>query len=368
LIQSVAIPVCFFFGADFYNKYLENPVTTSISVQKNIPLAAYTTLKIGGEARFFVRAETERQVIEAFNFADENEFEIFILGGGSNVLISDKGFDGLVLQIALKGIETDNNLVTAQAGEDWDAFCALCARESRAGVECLSGIPGFVGGTPVQNVGAYGQEVSESIAKVRVFDRKLKEILELSNADCKFAYRTSIFNTTERNRFIVLAVTFDLQKNVEPKIVYKDLLQYFGNEKPTLKQTREAVLEIRRAKSMVIDELDANSKSAGSFFKNPVVSREQYNLLSENFAVQIPHFPVDEKTVKIPAAWLIEQSGFYKGFQKGNVGISSRHTLAIVNLGNGTANEVLELKDEIQKKVRERFDLLLAPEPIFVGF
>ncbi len=349
----------------------------SISVRENIRLADYTTLKIGGAARFFVRAETETQVVEAFNFAENNEFDIFVLGGGSNVLIADDGFDGLVLQIALMGIsdfrESGGNIfVTAQAGEDWDEFVKLCVEKNLAGIECLSGIPGFVGGTPVQNVGAYGQEVSETIANVRVFDRKSGEILELTNADCRFAYRTSIFNTTERNRFIVLAVTYALKENGAPKIIYKDLLQIFADKNPSLSETREAVLAIRRAKSMVIEEHDPNAKSVGSFFKNPIVSQPDYakiSAISESLGIEnVPFFTVDEGFVKIPAAWLIEKSGFEKGYIKDGAGISTRHTLALINRGNATAKEILALKDEIQTEVKRKFDVELKPEPVFIGF
>jgi UDP-N-acetylmuramate dehydrogenase len=344
-------------------------VKSSIKIQENIPLAALTTFKIGGRARFFVRAENESDVIEAFNFAFEHDFDIFVLGGGSNVLISDEGFDGLVLQIALRGIEFKENIVIAQAGEDWDEFVAECVEHNLQGVECLSGIPGLIGGTPVQNVGAYGQEVSETITKVRVFDRKSKHILELTNADCKFAYRSSIFNTGERNRFIVLAVTFELFKDAKPKIVYKDLSDFFAGKLPNLAQTREAVLQIRRAKSMVIDENDPNSKSAGSFFKNPIVSNEKFAEMSERTtAGHIPNYKVDDQNVKIPAAWLIENSGFYKGYKNGNAGLSTRHTLAIINTGNAMAADILELKNEIQAKVRDKFAIELIPEPVLIGF
>jgi UDP-N-acetylmuramate dehydrogenase len=345
---------------------------TSIFVQENIPLAPLTTLKIGGAARFFVQAETEQQIIEALDFAERNEFDLFVLGGGSNVLIADEGFDGLVLQIALKGIERNENLVKAQAGEDWDEFCQFCIEKNLAGIECLSGIPGFVGATPVQNVGAYGQEVSETIVKVRVYDRKTKEILELTNADCQFSYRTSIFNTTEKNRFIVLAVTFNLKENGEPKIVYKDLLAYFGEAEPTLAETRGAVLEIRRAKSMVIDPQDPNAKSVGSFFKNPIVPRAKFTEIVEtarNLGIaNVPNFAVDENQVKIPAAWLIENAGFEKGYTSGGAGISTKHTLALVNRGSASAKDILALKDEIQAKVKKKYGVELQPEPVFVGF
>ena len=346
----------------------------NFTIQENVALAEFTTFKIGGKARFFVRANSETEIIEALQFAEQNDLEVFILGGGSNVLIADEGFDGLVLQIALKGIsaftEKDEAIyVTAQAGEDWDEFVGFCIKHNLAGVECLSGIPGFVGGTPVQNVGAYGQEVSETIEMVRVFDRKSKEILELTNADCKFAYRTGIFNTTEKNRFIVLAVTFVLESGGKPKIVYKDLQAHFAGKRPNLARTREAVLQIRRAKSMVIDETDINSRSAGSFFKNPIVENEKLAEIVANTKLEsIPTFKFDEKRVKIPAAWLIENAGFKKGYRKKRAGLSANHTLALINRGGATAQEILALKDEIQTKIKEKFDIELVPEPVFVGF
>ena len=220
----------------------------------------------------------------------------------------------------------------------------------------------------MQNVGAYGQEVSETIVAVKVLERATGRICEMPAEECDFAYRTSVFNTTGKNSFVVLAVTFALKSGGEPKIVYKDLREYFREKKPTLPDTREAVLEIRRAKSMVIDENDVNSRSAGSFFKNPIVERERFEEMRENFGDFIPGFALDERTVKIPAAWLIEHSGFYKGYRRGTVGISTKHTLAIVNFGNAAACDVLVLTDEIQEKVRARFGVLLKPEPVFVGF
>lgn len=350
-------------------------------IKKNIPLAPLTTLKIGGKARFFVRAENETDIFETFEFAAENKLEIFVLGGGSNVLIADKGFDGLVLQIAIKGVEyfTEKNIteyLTVGAGEDWDKFVKYCVEQSLAGVECLSGIPGFVGGTPVQNVGAYGQEVSETIVSVRVFDRQTRKIKTLTNADCGFEYRKSIFNTTEKNHFIVLAVTFALNKNGKPKIVYQDLKKCFDEKDPTLAETREAVLQIRRKKSMVIDANDVNSQSAGSFFKNPIIELEQFhkiengckklNIIGEND--KVPNFPAGEYSLKIPAAWLIEKAGFHKGYKRGRVGLSTNHTLALTNRGDATASELIELKNDIQTKVFKMFGIKLLPEPVFVGF
>lgn len=330
-------------------------------------LAPLTTLLVGGAARFFVEAKSETEVIEAVKWCKENDLQIFVLGGGSNVLISDKGFDGLVLKIDLKGIEQQGSVVIAKAGEDWDDFVKYCVDNSLQGIECLSGIPGLVGGTPVQNVGAYGQEVSETIEKVRVFDQKSGEILELTNQDCKFSYRTSIFNTTEKNRFIVLAVTFKLIPNGKPKIAYKDLQNFFGEKQPNLTEVREAVCKIRAEKAMLVRQGGLDSQSAGSFFKNPIVANDRFAEIQEKFGDKVPSFKVDENLVKIPAAWLIENTGFAKGFQLGTAGLSTKHTLAITNRGNANAAEILQLKTKIQETVKTKFGIELHPEPIFVG-
>ena len=349
----------------------------TVQIQKNVSLAELTTLKIGGRARFFASAANETEIVEAFDFAKKNDLEIFVLGGGSNVLIADAGFDGLVLQIALRGISTSTEVdeivrVKAGAGEDWDLFCKFCVEKNLQGVECLSGIPGFVGGTPVQNVGAYGQEVSETIVAVRCFDRRSEKFVELSNDECGFAYRTSVFNAAQKNRFIVAAVTYALEFGGAPKIGYRDLQKFFGDAQPDLIQTREAVIKIRAEKSMVINADDPNSRSAGSFFKNPVITKEKLAEVvrrAEKFSIEdIPFFKVDEKTVKIPAAWLIENSGFYKGYRSGQAGISTRHTLAIINCGSAKAEDILNLKKQIQASVEKKFCIRLESEPVFVGF
>ena len=344
---------------------------TDLDIQENISLAPYTTMKIGGRARFFVKATTERDVVDALRFAADRGLEVFVLGGGSNVLISDNGFDGLVLQIAMPGIESeeeqDRVLLTVHAGEDWDRFVGYCVSRELAGIECLSGIPGSVGGTPVQNVGAYGQEVSQAIVSVRCIDRQKLSIVDLDNNECGFSYRKSIFNSNDAGRFIVLSVRFALLKNGAPKIEYKDLREYFAERIPTLSEVREAVLTIRRAKSMVIDPNDPNSQSAGSFFKNPIVPFEKYAEIRAVFP-DTPSFAFDDKSVKVPAAWLIEHAGFSKGFSLGNAGISSNHTLAIINCGNATSAEIVALKNRIQDVVKDKFGIGLQPEPIFVGF
>lgn len=351
---------------------------TNINIRENVQLAPYTTMKIGGRARFFVRADDEDDVVSAVQFARSQNLPLFVLGGGSNVLIADNGFDGLVIKIGLSGfvfhvpssksvLDPNSKLVTAGAGEDWDKFVAFCVDSDLAGVECLSGIPGLVGGTPVQNVGAYGQEVSETIVSVCCLEIETLRFVTITNSECGFSYRKSIFNSTDIGRYIVLGVTFSLKENGEPKIVYKDIREYFGERKPSLSEVRETVLSIRRAKSMVINADDPNSRSAGSFFKNPIVSRETFASIRAEFD-SVPSFSVDQENVKIPAAWLIENAGFGKGYALGRAGISSKHTLAIINRGGANAADILALKDEIQAAVKSKFDITLTPEPIFIGF
>ncbi len=343
-----------------------------LEIKENVPLAPLTTLGVGGAARFFVRATSEDHVAAGVKYARENGLQIFVLGGGSNILVSDKGFDGLVISVELSGVEIVNDSesnveLNVGAGEDWDAFVDFCVRSGYHGVECLSGIPGLVGGTPIQNVGAYGQEVSSTIDSLRAYDRQTDQIVELSNGDCGFAYRTSIFNTIFRNRYIVLSVRFTLSKAGRPTITYRDLKEYFSGREPTLDEVRNSVLSIRRTKSMVIDERDPNSRSAGSFFKNPIVDRAVYERIAAEFA-DAPYFEVDAFHVKIPAAWLIERAGFAKGTVLGNAGISANHTLAIINRGNASATDIINLKNAVEAGVRAKFGIDLSPEPIFVGF
>ena len=342
---------------------------SSVSILENVPLAPLTTLGIGGAARFFIEAASESELIAGLEFAEQRRLPVFILGGGSNLLIADEGFPGLVIRVALKGIVWGEQ-VTAGAGEPWDEFVGQCVQRNLAGVECLSGIPGSVGGTPVQNVGAYGQEVSETITQVRVFDRQTKQIVELSNAECGFRYRASIFNSTERNRYVVLAVTFALKANGEPALRYPDVKNFFAgkSDQPSLAETRRAVIEIRSRKGMVIVPDDPDCRSAGSFFKNPVISAEAFAKLEAAAGERPPSFPAGDGFVKVPAAWLIERAGFQLGYAKGRAGISSKHTLAIINRGNATAQEVLDLVAEIQARVQAEFGIALLPEPVFIGF
>jgi UDP-N-acetylmuramate dehydrogenase len=256
----------------------------------------------------------------------------------------------------------------SSAGESWDAFVAHCVAQQWAGVEALSGIPGSVGGTPIQNVGAYGQEVSETIRSVSVYDRLRQRVVTLAHDECQFAYRQSIFNTSARERYLVLSVQFALRVNGAPTLRYAELQKRFaGNAAPSLAAVRAAVLEIRRQKGMVLDPNDADTHSVGSFFKNPRLTATEFESLQQRSSVAVPHFPAGAD-YKVPAAWLIEQAGFVKGYARGRVAISSKHALALVNRGGATAHELMALKAEIQARVAERFEVVLHPEPVFIGF
>jgi len=348
-----------------------------MQLHENLPLAPFTTFKIGGPARFFVEARTTSEVSEALRFAQSKNLPLFILGGGSNLLVSDSGWPGLVLKVGITGIEErredDKLMFEAGAGEDWDTFVARAIACNCFGVECLSGIPGNVGGTPVQNVGAYGQEVSETIASVLVLDLKDGQMRELCNQACGFAYRSSIFNSSERGRFIILRVTYALTPEGEPLLRYSDLQRYFSAapKRPSLSEVRAAVRAIRSEKGMLITLDDPDCRSAGSFFKNPILSEAQYCDLcqrAEAMSLHVPRYPALEQQHKISAAWLVERSGFAKGYTLGEAAISKKHALAIVNRGNASAADVVALKEQIQEKVLKDWNVELQPEPVFVGF
>jgi UDP-N-acetylmuramate dehydrogenase len=351
-------------------------------LEENVPLAPLTTFKLGGPARYFVEAKTIAEVQEAVTFARSSNLPIFVLGGGSNLVVADAGWPGLVLKVGILGIEQTGEpsresdgriLFDVGAGESWDRFVWHAIRANCAGVECLSGIPGSVGGTPVQNVGAYGQEVAETVESVHVLDLKDGQVRELCREACGFSYRSSIFNTTERGRFILLRVTYALTPGGEPRISYADLKRHFeGRETPpNLAETREAVRHIRALKGMLIVPGEADCQSAGSFFKNPVLTEEQHEELKQRASARgltVPSYPALETRKKVSAAWLVERSGFTKGFGFGHVGISSKHALAIVNRGGASAAEVIALKEHIQLRVEEIWGVGLEPEPVMVGF
>jgi UDP-N-acetylmuramate dehydrogenase len=349
------------------------------SLRENVPLAPLTTLGIGGPARYFAEAENVDLLVEGVQWAESNQLPLFVLGGGSNIVVADNGFPGLVLRVSIRGIETrvegGDVIVSAGAGEDWEPLVARCVAESWAGFECLSGIPGRVGATPIQNVGAYGQETSESLVSVDALDLMTREFLRLNASECEFGYRTSRFKTRDRDRFVITRVTYRLTTGGKPAIRYPELQRYLADRGITdasLADVREAVLAIRQRKAMVIDSTDPDSRSVGSFFVNPTLTREEFEELRQRAARlgenELPGFETRDGRVKLSAAWLIERAGVNRGYVHGNVGTSTKHALAIINRGDGTAREVIELMGLIQNRVLDAFGIVLTPEPVFAGF
>jgi UDP-N-acetylmuramate dehydrogenase len=345
-----------------------------------VSLAPYTTLQIGGPARFFCEATSEAEVEEAVSFALDRGLPLFVLGGGSNLLVSDAGFDGLVMRVGVPVAERErregnNVLLEAGAGESWDAVVLYAVDRGYAGIECLAGIPGDVGGTPVQNVGAYGQEVAETIAQVRAYDLASRKFVDLDHAACRFGYRRSLFNSEARGRYVVTAVTYKLRPDGEPALRYADVTRYFApqieaGEKPTLRQVYDGVRSIREQKGMLVGQGGADGRSAGSFFKNPVVSSASISQVALGAGCsddEVPRYPAGDGMVKLPAAWLVERAGFHKGFTMGRVAISSRHTLALVNLGGATAAELIALRDAVVEGVENKFGVHLEQEPVQLG-
>ncbi|MCU1245182.1 MAG: murB [Acidobacteria bacterium] len=350
-------------------------------MERDVPLAPFTTLGIGGPARYYLRAESVDELSAALRWAAEHFLPLLILGGGSNVLIADEGFHGLVVHIDLRGLvvesdEGEHAILKVAAGEPWDGVVAEAVANGWAGVECLSGIPGSTGATPIQNVGAYGQDVSATIVRVEALDRTTGLVTWFTNAECRFGYRASLFKNIEPQRYVVLSVTFRLRRGGEATVRYPELKQYLEQHGTALRDligVREAVIAIRKRKGMVLDPADPDSRSDGSFFMNPVLSpaeheqflRKARELFGEE--TSIPGFPGTDGSVKLSAAWLIERSGFHKGFVHGNVGLSSKHTLAIINRGGGTAREVRELVAMVQTAVHRTFGVEIHPEPNFIG-
>jgi UDP-N-acetylmuramate dehydrogenase len=345
---------------------------------ENQPLAPLTTFGIGGLARWFVEAATEAEIEEAVVWATGRGVDLFVLGGGSNLLVSDDGFNGLVLKIGLPGSDpidsgSEFKTLSAGAGISWEECVNQAVAANCAGIECLAGIPGTVGGTPVQNVGAYGQEVSTVIDRVRAYDRHERVFVELAASECGFSYRRSRFNTTDRNRFIVTRVDYRLTRDGTPTVRYADLERSLAashpdGSQPTLKEVAAVVRRVRQNKGMLLVEGDPDCRSAGSFFKNPVITEALFQKVAACNAAA-PKFASGEPgLVKIPAAWLIEHAGFGKGFALGAAGISSKHTLALINRGGATAAEIVALADQIQTAVASRFGIELEMEPVKVGF
>ena len=331
-------------------------------------MSEHTTLRVGGPAKIFVVAETEQDLIDVVRDADDRGTPLLVFGAGSNIVVGDQGWDGVVVKVGTTGMHHETAAcagatVTVAAGENWDAFVEQAIANEWSGIEALSGIPGSVGATPIQNVGAYGQDVSQTISRVRTYDRDAKQIRTFYAADCEFGYRTSLFKQ-HAPRYVVLDVQYQLRLGPQSMpIAYPELAARLGvqvGERSTSRAVREAVLELRRGKGMVLDATDHDTWSVGSFFVNPTVEAR--------FApADAPQWPADEGRVKVSAAWLVEQSGIPKGFQLGNAATSHKHALAITNRGGASAEAVMELAHLIQERVRTSFAIELELEPKYVG-
>jgi len=359
--------------------------TLPSGLANDIALAPLTTLGLGGPARCFVDAVDDETLCDALAWARARALPVALIGGGSNVVVPDVGFAGLVIALRMRGVTTvidgDRVHVTAAAGEPWDELVARCVSEELAGIECLSGIPGLVGATPIQNVGAYGQEVSTTIASVRVLERETLTEHVLTNAECAFSYRYSALKR-QPGRYVVLGVTFSLHKGGAPLLRYQELVNAFlvrgSTSAPSLDDVRATVIALRRAKSMVYDPAapDENTRSAGSFFLNPIVPSLQADALAAQLVAEgriaapsaLPRYPTSDATLtKLAAAWLIEAAGFRKGEQRGAVGISTKHSLALVCHAGATANELIAFANEIEARVQDRFGIRLEREPVLLA-
>jgi UDP-N-acetylmuramate dehydrogenase len=346
----------------------------------DVLLAPLTTLRLGGPAKRLVTVYDEAELVDVVRRADADREPLLVLGGGSNVVLPDDGFDGTVVRIALHGLaaqrDGDRVLLDAAAGEEWESFVALCVADRLVGVEALSGIPGLVGASPVQNIGAYGQEVSQTVTSVRAYDRMSGEVVVLGNDACAFSYRHSTFKA-QPGRYVVLAVQWGLAEGeLSAPVRYAELARRLGvevGERAPLAAVRETVLTLRRGKGMVLDAADPDSRSAGSFFTNPLLEEPAAQALRERVRsrlgddVSAPEWPDRDGRVKVSAAWLIERSGFGKGYGDGPVGLSSKHTLALVNRGGGTAADLRRVAREVRDGVHDAFGVELAAEPVLVG-
>lgn len=354
-----------------------------VAPRSNVPLGPRTTLELGGAAAHMVSIESESEIEGALAWAKQQGLEAFVLGGGSNLVVPDEGYGGVVLSIESRGVVTERAVgpndeptmrVTAAAGEPWDAFVALTVANGWQGLECLSGIPGLVGATPVQNVGAYGQDVSETVVAVGAFDRERGHIVTLDDDACGFAYRDSALKRAA-GRYVVAWVCFELRVGAPPALRYAELQRALADRSaPSLTEVRDTVIALRKKKSMVIDALDANRRSAGSFFTNPIVSAAQAEELVDRAiarglvadAAAVPRWQELDGRVKLAAGWLIERAGITKGLREGQVGVSTAHALALVHHGGGTTRALLALADRIVGAVHETFGVTLEREPVLL--
>ena len=347
------------------------PVLGGLSARHGVPLASRTTLRVGGPARDLVEVTSATELVSVVKALDAAGEPVLVLGGGSNLLVGDKGFDGTVVAVATRGVSDDvaacsGAVLTVAAGEPWDPFVALTVERGFSGLEALSGIPGSVGATPIQNVGAYGAEVGQHITTVRTFDRGTQKVRTLFAVECGFGYRSSVFKA-QPGRFVVLDVTFQLRLgSLSAPVRYAELARVLGVEvgaRVPAADVREAVLGLRSSKGMVLDDADPDTWSAGSFFTNPVLDAGAAEALPEG----APRFPQPDGSVKSSAAWLIEHAGFGRGWGDGPARLSTKHTLALTNRGSARAADVLALAREVRDGVRAAYGITLEPEPVLVG-
>jgi UDP-N-acetylmuramate dehydrogenase len=355
----------------------------ALRIESQVPLARHTTLELGGPAEYFASVDDRAELIEALEWARTKSLPLTVLGGGSNVVVSDDGVRGLVVKLATHGVmfepAGEHTLVTAQAGENWDALVAACVDAELAGIECLSGIPGSVGAGPVQNIGAYGQELAHCVRSIEVLDRLTLETQWLSLDACAFEYRNSRWKRAPGQE-IVLSVRLALTPGAAPSLLYPELSQAIaargGDSAPSLSEARKAVLALRRGKSMLLDPDDENRRSVGSFFLNPILEPSELERVAERAvelgwitsAAQLPNYPQPDGRVKLSAAWLIERAGSHKGETHGHVGLSSRHSLALVHHGGGSSAELMALAELVRTRVSQCFGIELVPEPVLLGF
>jgi UDP-N-acetylmuramate dehydrogenase len=343
-----------------------------LNIEQDKLLAPWTTFKIGGLAKYFVEVFDERGLLQAVEFAKAKNLPVFVLGGGSNILVSDEGFSGLVILNRIKGVEVDANtgIVRAGAGEVWDYLVEKSVEANLAGIECLSGIPGTVGGAVVQNIGAYGQTFGDVVAEIEALNIETLKSEKLSAAEAKFAYRNSLFKENP-GTYVITYVRIKLIPHGEPTLVYHDLAAYFQGKLATLPSVRGAVFEIRARKGMVISDRFESFQSAGSYFKNPVVEKIHFDRIRTDLSFEAPKSPwyweMSDGRVKISAAHLISKAGFPKGYQEGEAGISPKHNQSIINYGQASASEVYGLAQKIKKAVDEKYGIPLEEEVLMVG-
>lgn len=342
-------------------------------VRTQVPLSELTTMRVGGPVDYLVEVQSIDELKDVVRRVKNAGARLLPLGEGSNIIVVDEGVRGVAVRLLMDDISISDNdngvLVKVGAGLPWDDLVEKMVEQGLGGIEAMSGVPGTVGASPVQNIGCYGQELSDTFVSLEAYDIEAEQLVTFTREQCQFSYRSSIFKTSTKHRYIILSVTLQLQRVQQSAPRYPDVQAYLLEQRitePTIRDIRQAVLAVRQAKSMVLSDDDPNTRSVGSFFTNPIVTVEQSNTLLHTYP-DMPHYFLSDGMVKIPAAWLVERAGFVKGYTEGNVGISSRHSLAIVNKGNATADEVIALGQAIERQVKKVFGIELHREPQIIS-